>query len=463
MILSAALSSAPTASFSPTVHIRYNAWHYPQLRRYSDLNDRARIPRASTAASEQSCPSVAPDTAIDKAEPAHLLGVIDVAAVDHDRPPHQAFELLEIELLELVPFSHDDYGVGAPGHGLRIAAVVEVGQERPRLLDGCRVIGAHDRPFLEQRLGYLDGGRLAHVVGIWLEGETKHADHLAAQAAQALPQFVDDERALVAVDVHHRVQKLRVVLVLLRDGGQRLHVLGEARAAIADAGIQVGGTDPLVKPHALGDQLGVGVHPLADAGDLVHERDAGSQEGVGSVLDHLRRVEVVDEDGCRERLVQLGHLLGRFVVVSADDDAVGLHKVKQGGALPQELRVGDNVDRKLGVEAPDDLGDDVASADRYSRLIDDHQGTIEVLRDRAGRPLDVAQVSLTILALGCGHRDECKLGARHGLGIGGCKAQPVGAGVSLDHLLQARLIEVQAMPPKPADLLRVDIDDTDLV
>src|SRR5262249_36625114 len=80
-----------------------------------------------------------------------------------------------------------------------------------------------------------------------------------------------------------------------------------------------------------------------------------------------------------------------------------------------------------------------------------------------GRPLDVAQVSLTILALGCGHRDECKLCARHGLGIGGGKAQPVGAGISLDDPLQARLVQGHAMPPKPEDLLPADIDNTDLV
>src|SRR5215472_3658281 len=100
--------------------------------------------------------SVPPDAPVDEAELAHLLRVVDIAAIDHDRPPHQALELLEVELLELIPLGHNDDGVGASRDGLRIAAVVEVGQEGPGLLDGRRVIGADDRSLLEQRVGNLD-------------------------------------------------------------------------------------------------------------------------------------------------------------------------------------------------------------------------------------------------------------------------------------------------------------------
>src|SRR5262249_15300221 len=153
----------------------------------------------------------------------------------------------------------------------------------------------------------------------------------------------------------------------------------------------------------------------------------------------------------------------RFVVVSADDDAVRLHEVTQGGALTQELRVGDDVDREVGVEGLDDLGDDVAGADGHRRLVDYHQGSVEVLGDGAGCPLHVAQVRLAVLALRRGHGDECKLGARHSLRVGGGEAQPLSAGISLDKLLQARLVEVETIAPKSADLLLVDVDDADLV
>src|SRR5262249_21664783 len=73
--------------------------------------------------------SVPPDAPVDEAEPAHLLGVVDVAAIHHNRPPHKTLDLLEVKLPELVPLSHDDDGVGASRDTLRVATVVEVRQE----------------------------------------------------------------------------------------------------------------------------------------------------------------------------------------------------------------------------------------------------------------------------------------------------------------------------------------------
>src|SRR5215471_8552650 len=47
--------------------------------------------------------SVAADAAVHEAQTAHLRRVVQVAAVHDDRPPHQALQLLHVQLLELVP------------------------------------------------------------------------------------------------------------------------------------------------------------------------------------------------------------------------------------------------------------------------------------------------------------------------------------------------------------------------
>src|SRR4051812_45075484 len=49
-----------------------------------------------------------PDRAVLEAGLGHRLGVVQVAAVDHDRLAQRAAQPLEVELLELVPFGHQE-------------------------------------------------------------------------------------------------------------------------------------------------------------------------------------------------------------------------------------------------------------------------------------------------------------------------------------------------------------------
>ena len=205
---------------------------------------------------------------------------------------------------------------------MRVAPVLDLGHERPRLVDRGRVVRPHRRPALQQRPADLDARRLAHVVGVGLERQAEHADHLPAEAAQALLQLLHDQHPLVPVDVHDGVQQLRVVLVLLGDRGQRLHVLGEAGAAVPDARVEEVRSDAAVQTHPLGHQLGVRVHPLADPRDLVDERDARGQEGVGRVLDRLGRRWVGDQQRRVQALEQRGHPHGRRLLVGTDHDPV---------------------------------------------------------------------------------------------------------------------------------------------
>ena len=69
---------------------------------------------------------------------------------------------------------------------------------------------------------------------------------------------MDHLAALILVDLHHRLEQLGMRAVDRGHVGQRLDVLGEAAAAVADAGIQEVTADALVVAHAHGHLLDVG-------------------------------------------------------------------------------------------------------------------------------------------------------------------------------------------------------------
>ena len=113
------------------------------------------------------------------------------------------------------------------------------------------------------------------------------ATRLPRRRPRPLLQLADDAALLQVIDLDDGVQELEVVAGVAGELLERLHVLGKAGAAVADAGLQEVRPDAVVEPHAVGHGAHVGAHVLADVGDLVDERDLGGQERVGGVLDHL--------------------------------------------------------------------------------------------------------------------------------------------------------------------------------
>ena len=75
---------------------------------------------------------------------------------------------------------------------------------------------------------------------------------------------------------------------------QRLHVLREARAAEAGAGIEELVADARVGADAAAHLLDVGAERLGEVGELVHERDARREHRVGGVLGELGRAHAHD-------------------------------------------------------------------------------------------------------------------------------------------------------------------------
>ena len=89
------------------------------------------------------------------------------------------------------------------------------------------------------------------------------------------------------VDLFDLGEEAEVDAELLGDGAEGGDILGEAGAAVADAGAQETGADAAVQAHAARDLLDVGVGGLAEVGDGVDEGDLQREEGVRGVLDDL--------------------------------------------------------------------------------------------------------------------------------------------------------------------------------
>jgi len=69
---------------------------------------------------------------------------------------------------------------------------------------------------------------------------------------------------------------------------QGFDVLGEARPAVPDAGEQEALPNAVIAAHALAHHVYIGTQEFAQASHFIHERDLGSQEGVGGVFGQFR-------------------------------------------------------------------------------------------------------------------------------------------------------------------------------
>ena len=186
------------------------------------------------------------------------------------------------------PFGHHHHRVRAAYTEVRIVAIFDIGQFAARLLDANRIVRAHPGAHVEQPGHQRDRWRLAHVVGIGLEGEAEHGDRLAAQAAAGGGGDLAGHRSLaVVVDSEHRLDDAQLHVIVLRDLDQRTGVLREARAAEARPRMQEFGADAVVEPDAARDFLHIGADFFREIGDLVDEGDLGGEEGIGRVFDQF--------------------------------------------------------------------------------------------------------------------------------------------------------------------------------
>ena len=161
-------------------------------------------------------------------------------------------------------------------------------------------------------------------------------------------ELLHDAPLLELVHLPHRLQEQERVARVAGELLQRGDVLREAAAAEADPGAQEVRPEPVVEPDAARHLDDVGADELADVRDLVDEADARREEGVRRELDELGRRDVHAEELGLDPVVQLDDALGVRRLEGADDDAVGVHEVRDRGSLGRELGIRDVADVRRG-------------------------------------------------------------------------------------------------------------------
>ena len=212
-------------------------------------------------------------------------------------------------------------------------------------------------------------------------------------------------------------------------------------------------------PRPEHDVVDVGPDSFADRRDGVDERQLRRQEGVGGVLERLRRRRVGDDHRRRDAEVQRRHLDRRRLVRAADDDAVGLEEVLHRRSLAQELGVRDD----LHVRAIEHPLDDPRRADRHRGLVDDDALVGQLLGDLPRGLLDVREIGAAVLALGRRHAQERDVAVAHGVGRADHEAQAPRPQALLDEPVEAVLDDRDLATGQPSDLVRVDVGARDLV
>ena len=311
----------------------------------------------------------------------------------------------------------------------------------------------------EQPAGEDEARRLAHVVGVRLEGEPEQDDGLAAQRPEVAVQLADHPALLELVDLDHRVQELEVVARICCQLLQGEGVFWKTTSAEANACPQEARADATVEADSLGDAHDVGARGLADVGDLVDEGDARHQGGVRRELDHLRRGHVTPDHGALDPGVQRRDGVAVLVTERPHDDPVGMEEVGDRSAFGGELGVRGVSDlRKAAVVQPPAYPQ--PRSDRHGALHYDNAAPLDrrqlVDHGPDGREVGIARVGR--------RRADCdidEVGVSDRLGDVDGERQALG--IPRDQLLESGLIDWNLTAPERRDPLGEDVTDDDRV
>uniref|UniRef100_A0A8R7U5F2 Uncharacterized protein n=1 Tax=Triticum urartu TaxID=4572 RepID=A0A8R7U5F2_TRIUA len=430
----------------------------------------------------------------DESDVPELLRVDDVAAVeDESRLLHDVVHAPVVEAPEVLPLGQDADGVRVAGglvrvrrdgdrlliaglaHGLQVPRVVPVelshGEVAPHLLlRHLRVVDADDGLVPEQAPAHVDGRRLARVARVLLEGEPQHGHLLPRDGVEhGGDDAVDEAALLVVVDADDLPPVLCHLgeAVALADVDEVEDVLLEAGAAEADAGGEEARADARVLADGAGHLGDVSAGGLAQRGDGVDGGDALREEGVGGELGQLGRPEVGGDDavlGDPARVHALEDLHGGLALgglAAADEDAVGREEVPHGGALGEELRVGQDLVADAAAVVGEDLLDGLRGLDGHGGLLDHDLVGAGDVGDHARGALPVGEVGglagAEAAGLGGGvdgDEDDVRL-AHVPLHVGA--EEEVAAAAALDDVVQAGLVDGEAVAVPAGDARLGDV------
>src|SRR4030095_5747849 len=119
-------------------------------------------------------------------------------------------------------------------------------------------------------------------------------------------------------------------------------ILWKTTASETKAREQEGRPDPGICGHAFADHLDVGSNLFTERRNLIHKRNARSEECIRRIFQHLGGANIDDEDrsaGSNEGSIKVPENFGGPHIICPDNDPVWFHEVINRGALLQELRV----------------------------------------------------------------------------------------------------------------------------
>ena len=370
----------------------------------------------------------------------------------------------EIKLLELRPLGRDDQRVAAGGHVIHVRDIGGVREHGFGFLHRLRVEHAELRAFFLQPLAQFERGRHAHVVGVLFEGQSEHADGLVLQDPERVGDLFDEAFHLPGVDLLHFLEQREVIAQRLGNLYEGAEVFREATAAEAQPGVEEAPADARVHAHAQRDFLDVRAAGLADDGDGVNVGNFQGEEGIGGVFDQLGGVDVGDDDGGFERLIDFLHRGDGTGGAGADDNPIGLHQIFDGETFAEEFGVAHHVELHLGLAvALDGFGHLVAGAHGHGALVHDDLVARHGGGDVAGHDLDETQIDGAVGLRRGGHGDEDDVGVLDAFAGAGGETEAPGGDVALDHFFEARLVDGDAAGLEHLHLVGVVIDADDVV
>ena len=127
------------------------------------------------------------------------------------------------------------------------------------------------------------------------------------------------------------------------------------------------------------------------------------------------------EGAIEDRAVNFAQVGGGRFVLDADDDAIGVEEVLDGGAFAEEFGIGGDAERDVGVSRV--RGQGAAQFETGARgngaLFDDELGGLRFLGDLAGDVVDRGKVGFAIAFWRRAHADENGIAEANGFsGVG---------------------------------------------
>ena len=280
--------------------------------------------------------------------------------------------------------------------------------------------------------------------------------------------LLDQHAFLTFVDCFHTLRDPGLKADRRARADDSFDILGKAGTAVAGARAEVVATDPGIAADAPAHRLDVGAQPLGQARQFIHQADPGRQHDVGGVLGEFGGAHVHVQDlvavAIKWRKKPFQHLSGVHAL-AADNDAIRLHEVADGGAFPLELGVRGDVEVDVGIPRCQHFADLlphlVRRTHRHRRLVDDDfrrfQKTADVLRHRE----HMAQIRRAGRVRRRAHRDEEHFAVADAQLRIRRETKPPATCIAVDHPFEIRLEHRHPARPQGRDLVRVDIHAQD--